>query len=288
MRSRSSSLAIVSRSSFTDVSGAAARIGGFTDWLSAAPDGVSLDRGNVVRDSVVRRVATEFRGQCGVIVGYAADTTLAHLAVEDLPYSGVCVGWGWRRFRELARARGAAAPPPPARNNRVVHCRVARVKQALNDGGAIYALGPQPGSRIASNVIDELGMDGGASDDVGVTSGAAVYLDLGSGGFAVEDNVVLRVCEPCRWLSAPDEFSVDIRATRNWVKQGLLLVKAGDTKAGDVVKIRGRGQGAQDIVKLKRRRIDVAGNWKYDERAAAAVVEAAGPRLGSELELSPT
>ena len=52
---------------------------------------------------VVRRVATEFRGQCGVIVGYAADTTLAHLAVEDLPYSGVCVGWGWRRFRELAR-----------------------------------------------------------------------------------------------------------------------------------------------------------------------------------------
>ena len=137
-------------------------------------------------------------------------------------------------------------------------------------------------------MIDELGLGGAADAAVGVASGAAVYLDLGSGGFAVEDNVVLNVCEPCRWLSAPDEFSVDIRATRNWVKQGLLLVKAGDTKAGDVVKIRGRGQGAQDIVKLKRRRIDVAGNWKYDERAAAAVVEAAGPRLGSELELSPT
>ena len=38
---------------------------------------------------------------------------------------------------------------------------------------------------------------------------------------------------------------------------------------------------------LQRRRIDVAGNWKYDKRAAAAVVEAAGPRLGSELELFP-
>jgi hypothetical protein len=37
---------------------------------------VSADRGNVVRDCLVERVADEFRGSCGLTVGYAADTLI--------------------------------------------------------------------------------------------------------------------------------------------------------------------------------------------------------------------
>lgn len=80
---------------FEDVSAAAVQIGGYSQWLAQDATAAQQDTGNSVTNCVVRNVAVEYIGHVGLIVGYAADTTLAHNLVANLTYGGISVGWGW-------------------------------------------------------------------------------------------------------------------------------------------------------------------------------------------------
>lgn len=111
-------------------------------------------------------------GGIGVWIGASSDNTVAHNEICDLWYTGVSVGWAW------------AAKRHGTRNNRVVYNHIHHVMQRLEDGGGIYCLGFQPETVLAGNIIHDSGRDGGPANCRGI------YLDEGSVGYLVENNLV--------------------------------------------------------------------------------------------------
>ena len=67
-------------------------------WFAdAGRDPRMEDRRIQIVNCYIHRVACEYRGGVGIMAGYAADLLIAHNEVEDVPYSGMSVGWGWGR-----------------------------------------------------------------------------------------------------------------------------------------------------------------------------------------------
>jgi hypothetical protein len=161
---------------FHDISGSAIQIGQFQDAL-AAP----LDRDNVVRNTIIVRAAAEYSGAAGLNVGYTVGTLLEHNDVGNLTYGAISVGWGW--WRHVCAACTNAA------NNTIRFNRAHGYKQALNDGGGIYMLGPQNGSLIHGNWVY----------DQGTASSGALYPDEGSAYSTWSGNVVTNI-HGSKWL----------------------------------------------------------------------------------------
>jgi len=64
---------------------------------------------------------------------------------------------------------------------------IHHVMLTLSDGGGIYALGNQPGSALRANRIHDIPANVGRADSNGM------FLDQGTGGFLVEDNLIYGV-----------------------------------------------------------------------------------------------
>ena len=173
--------ALVNRTVFADVSGAGVQIGDYDTF--AEPDPAKRETGNVVTDSLFDGVAAEFHGNAAVSVGYSAFTTISHVEVRNLSYSGISIGWGWSRETRTY-----------ASNNTVERNRVRDFKQLLGDGGGIYALGPQQGSRMRYNHVEQMAAGAG---------GGGYYPDEGSAYWEVAHNVfsgAAACSDDCEWL----------------------------------------------------------------------------------------
>lgn len=132
-----------------DISGSAIQIGSFQDALASPGDSYSS-----VTHTIVSRAAAEYSGAVGISVGYTVGTLLEHNDVSNLTYAGISVGWGWSRH-ECAACTNAGG-------NTIRANRVHGYKQALNDGGGIYMLGPQNGSVVSRNWVYDQGSERGA------------------------------------------------------------------------------------------------------------------------------
>ena len=128
-------------------------------------DRVTLD------DCIVHGGGRYFMGGIGVTIFHASDCTLRHCDIADFFYTGVSIGWTW--------GYGATA----CARNVVEHCRIHHLGwSVLSDMGAIYTLGPQPGTVIR----------GCHFHDIGCASYGAwgMYNDEGSTGIVWENNLV--------------------------------------------------------------------------------------------------
>jgi hypothetical protein len=88
------------------------------------------------------------------------------------------VGWGW-----------TDAYTPLSGNNKITYNRIQDVMETQFDGGGIYTNGQQPNSTVSNNFI--------RGDK---TQYGALYLDNGSQGFTVSNNVVEHVAPGVPWL----------------------------------------------------------------------------------------
>ena len=84
--------------------------------------------------------------------------------------------------------------------------------QILSDGGGIYTLGHQPGSYLRGNHIHDIPLNLGSSESNGI------FMDEGSTGFTVENNLIYRVGK------SPVRFN---RATTNVVRDNTLGTASG-------------------------------------------------------------
>ncbi len=150
---------------FEDLSGGAVYVG--TVDLSKLPDDASACVDTVVRNNQVAYTGVEFHDNVGLFAGYTVRTLFEHNRLHHLPYSAMSVGWGW------------STNPTLARENKVRANQVSFPMRRLADGGCIYTLSRQPDSRIEANWFH------GQVHDFG-----AVYLDQGTMGYTVFDNVV--------------------------------------------------------------------------------------------------
>ncbi|MGL5930176.1 MAG: right-handed parallel beta-helix repeat-containing protein [Dermatophilaceae bacterium] len=158
-----------------------------SEFVTLAGQGIAIDplvRGNVdatelisdvyVGDNRVHSVGLDYSGSVGIFAGYAQKLLIANNDVYDLPYTGISVGWGWRTDETTLREN-------VIRNNEIWN-----VMYLHDDGAGIYTISNQPSSQIARNYVH--GVQRSVWADGNPVAG--IYLDQGTTGYTVSENVL--------------------------------------------------------------------------------------------------
>lgn len=127
-----------------------------------------------VTDCHISHYGRIFSNAIGILVTHAYNCDLKYNEIHDGWYTGISVGWNW----------GYAEHPTnkiDISNNLIYNIG----NGWLSDMGGIYTLGIQPETVISGNVIYNVGCDEGAYG----YGGWGIYLDEGSSGIVVENNL---------------------------------------------------------------------------------------------------
>lgn len=125
---------------------------------------------NRIENNYITRIGTVNYGAPGIQAYYVEGIDISHNEIAEVPYSGICIGWGWTNYYPFLET---------CRDNRVNYNRIDKVMQVQFDGGATYMLGPQPNSVQMGNYISNQ-----------PNNLSAMYLDSGSAFFSYRDNVL--------------------------------------------------------------------------------------------------
>jgi hypothetical protein len=140
---------------------------------------------NVISFSKITRPGQTLYGAVGIWIGLTESSVVDRCEVGETPYTGVSLGWSWNDT------------PTPARENKVLGCHLHHCMLLLSDGGAIYTLGRQPGSRLAFNRIHDIPRNVGRSGSNGM------FLDEGTTDFTIDFNLITDVYQtPLRFHRA--------------------------------------------------------------------------------------
>ena len=128
-----------------------------------------------VTDCHINKYGRIFNNAIGVLLTNAIDCDITNNEIHDGWYTGISVGWNW----------GYA--DNPTNNINISNNLIYNIGNGwLSDMGAIYTLGIQPDTVISGNVIYNVGCDEGRYG----YGGWGIYLDEGSSGILVENNLV--------------------------------------------------------------------------------------------------
>lgn len=138
----------------------------------------------LVDNNLVKNVAAEYRDNPAIVSLWAEGTVVINNTIESVPYSGVSVGWGWGRYDvddfgfTTDNTGKGYNKGTVLKDTLVLNNMINGLMLVLHDGGGIYNLSANPNSRVTGNVVT-------AANDLN----GAVYLDDGSRGFQVNNNV---------------------------------------------------------------------------------------------------
>ncbi|MCK3684076.1 right-handed parallel beta-helix repeat-containing protein [Maribellus sp. YY47] len=196
----------VENSLFSDIAGNGIMIGEGQDrrvngkpWWQETPEDVSI--GNAVKNCKVTQCGALFYGAVGIWCGLTAEVNVKDNHVYDLPYSGISIGWMW------------SPVPTPCRANVIDGNHIHDIMNVLSDGGGIYMLGLQPGSKLVNNHIHDVQLNAGRAESNGM------FLDEGTTDVLVAHNLIYNISK------SPLRFH---RATTNLVKENYLFCTAGN------------------------------------------------------------
>lgn len=129
---------------------------------------------NVI-DCHITKYGRIFNNAIGILLTHAIDCELSNNEIHEGWYTGISVGWTW----------GYA--DNPTNNIKITNNLIYDIGNGwLSDMGGIYTLGIQPDTVISGNVIYNVGCDEGSYG----YGGWGIYLDEGSSGMLVENNLV--------------------------------------------------------------------------------------------------
>jgi hypothetical protein len=212
----------ISNSLIADVSGNGIMIGEGRDrevdgdkWWKSAP--LQAAHGNTIENCIITACGKQFYGAVGIWCGLTSETIIRNNDVYDMPYTGISVGWMW------------SPEPTPCRNNVIEGNHIHHIMQVLSDGGGIYMLGLQPGSRITGNRIHDVSLNIGRAESNGM------FLDEGTTDVVVDGNLIYAVAK------SPLRFH---KATTNLVEKNRLFcsvenppIRYNNTKEEDIQKV---------------------------------------------------
>ncbi len=197
---------LIINSSFFDISGNGIMIGEGSGreingekWWQAEPQQVALK--NTIQNCVVRDCGVQFYGAVGIWCGLTAETTIKNNEIYDLPYTGISIGWMW------------STEPTPCRQNVIEGNYIHHIMGILSDGGGIYMLGLQPGSKIENNHIHDVKINAGQAESNGM------FLDQGTTDIVVAGNLIYNIAK------SPLRFHM---ATTNLVSNNFLFCRNGN------------------------------------------------------------
>jgi hypothetical protein len=156
---------------FKDLGASAARIGD-KDVHTDLPDS-ALTRDVMFSDNEVANGCQVFEGAVGVLSAHARRISITHNLLHDLTYTGISCGWDW-----------GFDLPGVSRDNLIAWNDIHDIHHdVLGDGGGIYTLGVQPGTRLEYNRIHDV---------QGAYASRGIYLDDGSSEMVVRANLSYR------------------------------------------------------------------------------------------------
>ena len=173
-----------------DISGNGVNVGedtsrrvGRSVWWQNRPEQAASK--HLIADNSILRCGQQYYGSVGVWVGIARQVQIVHNELTQLPYTGVSLGWMWN------------PTATPAGQHLVAHNHIHHVMQVLSDGGGIYTLGRQPGTRFLRNDIHDIPLNAGRAESNGM------FFDQGSDQITVEENRIYNVTRsPLRFHQA--------------------------------------------------------------------------------------
>ena len=205
-----------------------------------AKKGPALAVGNRIENSRILRCGRRFFGAVGIWVGITDGTVITRSEIAHHPYTGVSVGWQWN-------------PSPTAcANNQVVANHIHHCMQILSDGGGIYTLGRQPGTRLARNHIHDIPLNAGRAESNGM------FLDEGTTELVIEGNLIHdTVRSPFRFHKARENLVKDNIVT---LREGVPIVRYNATdekyitlRGNTVVPHEKRGEAFKKALERMRR-----------------------------------
>ncbi len=174
---------LVESNTFEDIAGIGIALARFNDGqaeihsIYKPDDAREICQRNIIRNNFIQFAGQDYADACGIAIGYARETLVEHNEIADLPYTGISIGWGWSRDENVMR------------DNTIQYNEIHHVVKLLADGGGIYTLSRQPNSLIKANYIHDIRQSPWV---VGHESGG-IFMDEGSGGITLENNVFVNV-----------------------------------------------------------------------------------------------
>ena len=157
---------------------------------------------NAYTDNTIACYGLNYPSAVGFLLMNSDDNDISHNLIHHGSYTGISVGWSW----------GYA--PSASYLNRIENNYIHHIgtDSLLSDMGAIYTLGLSPGTVIRGNLIH----------DVSAVryGGWGIYLDEGSSGILVENNIVYRT----KFSPFNIHFSRDIVVRNNIFAMGRLAM----------------------------------------------------------------
>ncbi|MGO4273625.1 CBM35 domain-containing protein, partial [Paenibacillus sp. TAF58] len=133
-----------------------------------------------------------------------------HNRIENAPYSGITLGWGWSNFNGNSVSTLPNIPTTTAKNNNISYNQFVDTMQVLDDAGPIYTLGDMPVTTISNNYIK------------GVPAGHkyGIHPDEGSGNMSIQNNV-MNINPGVTWTLNSDNtatfgYKHDLNFTQNY------------------------------------------------------------------------
>jgi hypothetical protein len=144
----------------------------------------------VVADNTLLDCGRLDYGSVAIVVTYAHHVTIEHNLIRGLPYSAISVGWRW------------AAGLTNCHSNLIRRNRIENIMQQAGDGGGIYLVGEQPGTRILENYIHDSGRNYWAH---------GIYPDENSNHMEIAGNYVTSVMDHAIFMNrnGPDQMLHD-------------------------------------------------------------------------------
>ena len=170
-------------------------------------------------------IGSEYRSGVAIIAGYIRNSNICHNEVHDVAYTGISLGWGWGfddpnyKYSDIKHNRldfGTFDTYPIMENNHIDYNHIYNVMTKMHDGAGIYTLSMNQNSSIIGNYVHDNGNFKGIpyeelfifriKTDIDTPKckeiieresfPGGIYLDEGSGGFIVKNNVVCNVACP--------------------------------------------------------------------------------------------
>ena len=171
---------MIQGNTFFEIGAAGIMIGKFApDTLSEIHEGYNptdkdeISTRDTIMNNLVTNVTNEHQGAVGIGAGYPRDIVIEHNEVSYTYYSGMSVGFGWTKNVTAMT------------NNHINWNNIHHISRLLCDSGPIYTLSNQgTGSEIQHNYMHDYGASKWSDYWV-----LPIYLDEGSSGFTVKENV---------------------------------------------------------------------------------------------------